>query len=87
MRFTTTTLGLAGILLAGCYEEPPHERVVERHYDTAPSGQVTETDVVVDPPANYVEVQPLAPYVGAVWVGGTYEERGGHRYYHRGYWH
>jgi len=46
-----------------------------RPYGYAPEGGVVVADVA--PPAPYVETVPLAPFLGAVWIGGYWGFRGG----------
>ena len=77
MRRTLTALTIGSALLSGChfYVGPPvvvHREVVERE-------RVYEDDV---PPPARVEVVPVAPYFGAVWIPG-YWARG---YHHRWFW-
>ena len=40
----------------------------------------------VAPPAPYYEVQPVAPFVGAVWIGGYWNWYGGRYAWAPGYW-
>ena len=79
-------LGALGV--SGCVVAPPREHVVER--DTVDQyGRVIARDrYVVDdpPPAPLVEVVPVRPYLGAVWVGGYWGHEGRHWGWHRGYW-
>lgn len=82
-------IGLLGALgVSGCVVAPPPQHVVERE-TVDPYGRVIERDrYVVDdpPPAPLVEVVPVRPYVGAVWVGGFWHRDRGHWGWHRGYW-
>jgi hypothetical protein len=78
--------GFATLAAAGCvYREPPppRERVVERTTVDA-NGNVIERDTIVEhgppPPPARVEVVPVAPYPGAIWVGGHWVH-----YRHRGW--
>src|SRR4051812_26206219 len=41
-------------------------------------------EVAAEPPPPQVEVVPVAPYPGAVWVGGVWEWRGGRHVWVRG---
>lgn len=38
----------------------------------------------VPPPAPYVETVPVAPFVGAVWIGGFWDWSGGRHVWHPG---
>lgn len=38
----------------------------------------------VPPPAPYVEAVPVAPFVGAVWIGGFWDWSGGRHVWHPG---
>ena len=44
-------------------------------YGYAPAGEVVVADVA--PPAPYYEAVPVAPYAGAVWIGGYWGWTGG----------
>jgi hypothetical protein len=57
--------------LSACVVAP----VAPRPYGYAPAGEVIVTDVA--PPAPLVEPVPIAPYAGAVWIGGYWGWRGG----------
>ena len=56
--------------LSACVVAP-----VGRPYAYAPAGEFIVADVA--PPAPYVEVVPVAPYAGAVWLNGYWGWRGG----------
>jgi hypothetical protein len=61
---------ISAALLSACVVAPPRTEVVYRNYpaDNAPP---PDTAVVYGaPPAPLVEVVPVAPFLGAVWVGG-----------------
>jgi len=67
------TLALAAVCsaaLSACVVAP-----VARPYGYGPTGGVIVTDVA--PPAPYYEPVPVAPYAGAVWIGGYWGWRGG----------
>jgi hypothetical protein len=44
------------------------------------------THYVADVPVGPVEVQPVAPFYGAVWIGGDWVWRGGHHVWVGGHW-
>ena len=74
---------------AGCYIEPaprPRARVVERE-TVDPYGNVVARETIIEdgpPPAERIEVIPVAPYPTAVWIRGYWVRSGG--YHHRWYW-
>lgn len=76
-------LTLGSVAVAGCYSAPPPPRHVVEREVVDPYGRVVERDrYVVDgpPPPDEVEVVPVRPYYGAVWVRG-YWLRGRHRWH------
>jgi WXXGXW repeat (2 copies) len=81
----------AAALLSGCVVAPyPARRAVytqpvPAYSEAAP---VYADDAVVDvaPPAPYVEVRPVLPYAGAVWIGGYWGWRGGRHAWVPGYY-
>lgn len=83
---------LTAVLMTACVVAPyPGRRVVYAQpvpgYSQAP-GTVYEDEAVVDvgPPAPYVEVVPVIPFAGAVWVGGYWGWRGGRHDWVGGRW-
>ena len=80
---TSLLVSVAALLATGCVV---HERAV---YQPAPAVvyQAAPGEVVVtsDPPAPYVEVVPVAPRPGFVWVRGGWVWRG-HWVWSRGHW-
>jgi hypothetical protein len=84
MRGTLAALTLGSVLLSGCYIYPVRERVVDREV-VDQNGYVVERERVYAhdvPPPPRVEVVPVAPYFGAVWVQGFWAL--GH--HHRWFW-
>lgn len=87
MKPLFAALGFGTLALAGCtvhhYEPPPRDRVVERTV-VDQNGNVVERDTIVEdgapPPPARVEVVPVVPYPGAIWVGGHWVH-----YRHRGW--
>ena len=72
---------ILSVVSAGCYVEPPPRQVVVRE-TVDQYGNVVSTDQYVDggpPPPARVEVIPVAPYPGAIWVGGYWTH--GRRHY------
>jgi hypothetical protein len=60
-------------------------------YGSAPPGYSSGAGEMVavsnvPPPAPYVEVQPVAPHAGAVWIGGYWNWYGGRYAWAPGYW-
>ena len=51
-------------------------------------GGVYDSDVIVDvaPPAPYVEVVPVIPFAGAIWIGGYWGWNGGRHQWVPGRW-
>jgi hypothetical protein len=47
---------------------------------------VAAVTVQPDPPADVVEVHPVIPGPGYIWVGGYYNWVGGRYVWRRGYW-
>ena len=90
-------LPLAAALLTACVVAPyPARRVVYSQpvpaYPQQPgydqSVPVDGDEVVVDvaPPAPYVEVVPVIPFAGAIWIGGYWGWRGGRHAWVPGRW-
>jgi hypothetical protein len=56
----------------------------------APAGSMAGGDTIADsdlaPPAPYVEVVPVAPYVGAIWLGGYWGWNAGRHVWIGGHW-
>ena len=69
-------------MLSACVVAPYPQRVV--YAQPVP----VEESIVVDvaPPAPYVEVVPVMPYAGAIWIGGYWGWRGGRHYWVPGRW-
>jgi hypothetical protein len=65
--------------LSGCvvYERPAYREVVVADPPPPPPPP---------PPVAVVEVVPVRPYYGAVWVGGGYVYSSRGYYYRHGYW-
>lgn len=63
------------VFVGGCIVAPaPRERVVERDV-VDPYGNVIERERIIEdgpPPPARVEVIPVVPYPGAIWVRGYY---------------
>ena len=82
------------LLLSACVVAPyPRERVVYSqpvYSQPVPVGEPVpvESTVVVDvaPPAPYVETVSVAPFVGAVWIGGYWGWHGGRHQWVPGRW-
>ena len=76
---------LSAASLTACVVAPYPRRVVYNEPATGPYDQQT---VVVDvaPPAPYVEVVPVIPYPGAIWIGGYWGWNGGRHHWEPGRW-
>ncbi len=71
----------AGGLLSGCIVVPAHHAHGGAYAAPAPAV------VVVDaPPPPYAEMVPVAPYPGAVWIGGYWGWSGGRHTWVPGYY-
>lgn len=69
-----TTLSAAALLtlgIAGCVVAPPGPVAYDGGYAT------TAVYAPVAPPAPYYEVQPAAPFPGAIWINGYWNWSGG----------
>ncbi|HUP09696.1 MAG TPA: hypothetical protein VMU47_21235 [Caldimonas sp.] len=64
---------LAALLLSACVVAPYPTRPVV--YEQGPMGPVAVTEVAPPPP--YVEPVPVAPFAGAIWIGGYWNWSGG----------
>ena len=69
----------ASALLAGCYVVPARPYYYDNGYEYGPV-------VTVPPPAPEVEVVGVAPYPGAIWIGGYWNWVGGRHVWVRGRW-
>ena len=87
------TAAIASLALSACVVAPYPQRVYAPqpvpvgpgpgpYYGGAPD------EVVVDvaPPAPYVEVVPVIPYAGAIWIGGYWGWHGGRHNWVPGRW-
>jgi hypothetical protein len=81
----------AGVTLAGCVVEPMGARVYAGG-GYAPGGYVQGeayvpmADVEIAPPAPRVEVIGVAPFAGALWIGGYWGWQGGRHAWVGGRW-
>ncbi len=73
---------LAGGALSACVIAPPPHREV---YSSYPGGDA-EMQANLPPPAPYVEVIPVMPFVGAVWIGGYWGWAGSRHHWVPGRW-
>lgn len=74
-RLSLVSLALASLALSGCVVVPP------RHYAGPPP-----VYGAAPAPAPYVEVVPVMPFAGAVWIAGYWNWSGGHRHWVPGRW-
>jgi hypothetical protein len=81
-------LTLSALTLSACVVAPyPRYRqaYVAQPVAVDPQNEVlAETDVAPPPPQ--VEVIPVAPFVGAVWIGGYWGWQGGRHVWYGGRW-
>jgi WXXGXW repeat (2 copies) len=88
---TVAAAMLATAALSACVIAPPQPRpVVYNTYPvyTQPAPAPAPDTVIVDvaPPPMQVEVVPVAPFVGAVWVGGYWGWNAGRHYWTPGHY-
>ena len=77
---------LSAVSLTACVVAPYPRRVV--YNEPVAIGAYDQQTVVVDvaPPAPYVEVVPVIPYPGAIWIGGYWGWNGGSHHWQPGRW-
>ena len=68
---------LTAVLLTACVVAPYPRRVVYSEPVPARGYEPSEVSVEVAPPSPYVEVVPVLPYPGAIWIGGYWGWNGG----------
>jgi WXXGXW repeat (2 copies) len=71
-----TTAAVLGLTMSACV-------VVPRPYSDYPSSGVYAD---APPPAPRYDVVPVAPFVGAIWIGGYWNWYGGRRVWVPGRW-
>ena len=78
----------ATLSLSACVIAPYPRRVVYAEPVPANGASYEQPGVVVDvaPPAPYVEVVPVIPYPGAIWIGGYWGWNGGRHQWVPGRW-
>ena len=69
------------LALTACIVQP-----LPSQYNAYDEGYGNDAVVEVAPPAPYPEVVPIAPYLGAVWVGGYWGWSGGRHVWTRGHY-
>jgi len=81
MNFAKPVLMLAcAAALSGCVVAPYHPR----HPYYGPPGSGAETDA--PPPPTQVEVIPIIPFIGALWIAGHWGWQGGRHHWVGGRW-
>lgn len=80
-RANLVVLAAATAVLSGCVVAPYPRRAVV--YAPPPAYENSPPEVYVDipPPAPYVEVIPVLPFAGAVWIGGYWGWRSGRHHW------
>lgn len=78
--FWLTAVVLGATALSGCVVAPMGPAYTSGYYD--------EGTVVADiaPPAPYVETIPVAPFAGAIWIGGFWDWSGGRHVWRPGHY-
>ena len=81
VRTLSMVAALSALLLSGCVVAPyaPHGQPAQVYEDEGPL-------VEVAPPPPRVEVIPVLPYAGAVWLGGYWGWGGGRHHWVPGRW-
>ena len=82
LNLKTAVATAASVLALSACVVAPYPRQVG-YYPEAP-GPIVVTNVA--PPAPYVEVVPLVPFAGAVWIGGYWGWSGGRHSWVQGRW-
>jgi hypothetical protein len=80
-------VSLSAVLLSACIVAPYPRRVA--YGEPVPADSYEQQGaVIVDiaPPAPYVEVVPVIPYVGAFWIGGYWGWQGNRHQWVPGRW-
>lgn len=69
---------LSAVTLTGCVVAPVGQPYYGDPYSNIPDTQAyAPIYAPIAPPAPYVETIPIAPYAGAVWIGGSWNWSGG----------
>ncbi|QNP49352.1 YXWGXW repeat-containing protein [Diaphorobacter aerolatus] len=77
-RFGLAAAALSAVTLTGCIVAPVGQPYYNDPYSNIPDTQAyAPIYAPIAPPAPYVETVPVAPYVGAVWIGGYWNWSGG----------
>jgi len=79
---TFAASAVAALLLSACVVAPYPARTAV--YEEGPSGPVAVAEVA--PPPAYVEPMPVAPFAGAIWIGGYWNWVGGRHVWVPGRW-
>ena len=79
---TFAASAIVALLLSACVVAPYPARTAV--YDDGPSGPVAVADVA--PPPMYVEPVGVAPFAGAIWIGGYWNWVGGRHVWVPGRW-
>ncbi|MBF5006272.1 YXWGXW repeat-containing protein [Diaphorobacter caeni] len=69
---------LSAVTLTGCIVTPVGQPYYSDPYSNIPDTQAyAPVYAPIAPPTPYVETIPVAPYAGAVWIGGFWNWSGG----------
>ena len=80
-KLKVVVVALSALALSACVVAPyPRQGA----YYADAGGPVVVTDVA--PPAPYVEVVPVMPFAGALWIGGYWGWSGGRHHWVSGRW-
>ena len=87
--FTLSACVVAPYPGRGVYAQPvpAYGQPVPAYSQPVPAGYADSVVVIdVAPPAPYVEVVPVIPYAGAIWIGGYWGWNGGRHQWVPGRW-
>ena len=87
VRTRLALIALSALSLSACVVAPyPYRHPYATPVYSAPPPHDAVVVIDVAPPAPYVEVVPVIPYAGAVWIGGYWGWSGGRHVWTGGYW-
>ena len=69
---------LSAVMLTGCIVAPVGQPYYSDPYSNIPETQAyAPVYAPIAPPVPYVETIPVAPFAGAIWIGGNWNWSGG----------
>ena len=77
-RLWLAAAALSAVTLTGCIVAPVGQPYYSDPYSNIPETQAyAPVYAPIAPPAPYVETIPVAPFAGAIWIGGNWNWSGG----------